>query len=309
MQKSGRTSTRLPDVLQDSFLLKTQSLFIIWLILAIFTMASTLSERQALSSLNANSALKSRTSGPSQAGKEVVSPTKSRNVAEASLQISHTKTGMLGSDDAEIGVLGAKRKSDLEIPRETHRPKRVKAQNGERLGSEAHWLLDTLGHHTAETDQRPPSKSPARALGYTDDHRSESGSPASSFASQDNALNDSQNTTITIPDEALLPPRASPLSREQLRQVRYLCHCKLWHILTSSRKPRKSNSASLSQATKSAQTKSISPYPDLRFAPRASRSQHPNFHPSPGPMSPHKVRCPDHPRRLRSQILACSDHL
>ncbi len=53
-------------------------------------------------------------------------------------------------------------------------------------------------------------------------------SPASSFDSQDNTeLNDSQNTTITIPDGT--PPRArTPLTREELRQVcrpsRYFRH-------------------------------------------------------------------------------------
>lgn len=65
-------------------------------------------------------------------------------------------------------------------------------------------------------------------MGHHDDPSTAPTSPASSFTSQDNSgLNDSQNTTITIPDDSPLPPRPSPLTREELRQVRI----RLYHPL------------------------------------------------------------------------------
>ncbi|EKD11902.1 hypothetical protein MBM_09925 [Drepanopeziza brunnea f. sp. 'multigermtubi' MB_m1] len=200
-------------------------------------MASATPARRVLGDLNANTPLKSRAGGSSQSGsaKASNSPTKPRIMGETSISSSHTQTTMLEATGEEAQVLGIKRsRDDANDEDESSAPlvgtggravsKRHKVSHSSNLGTPAHTSVDILCGAVRGVPQWSPVAGQEEVVGRYEDDLSgppspESvASPASSFRSQDNEMNDSQNTTITIPDDDLLPPRALPLSHEQLRQ-------------------------------------------------------------------------------------------
>ncbi|KAI9048889.1 hypothetical protein LZ554_006743 [Drepanopeziza brunnea f. sp. 'monogermtubi'] len=200
-------------------------------------MASATPARRVLGDLNANTPLKSRAGGSLQSGsaKASNSPTKPRIMGETPLSSSHPQTTMLEATGGEAQVLGIKRNRDAANNEEENSAphsgtegkagsKRHKVSHSSNFATQAHTSVDILGGAVREAPQCFPVAGQGDAVGRDEDDLSgplspESvASPASSFRSQDNEMNDSQNTTITIPDDDLLPPRALPLSREQLRQ-------------------------------------------------------------------------------------------
>ncbi|KAH6720049.1 hypothetical protein BKA61DRAFT_730428 [Leptodontidium sp. MPI-SDFR-AT-0119] len=174
--------------------------------------------RPVLGDLNANTPL-------SRPGAQGLKTSKSNSLmkpaplAEILPQASLPEARKYGSADEKAPVLGAKRKSYSADVAIYGAAKRLKETAGTEEDGEPHLPVQLLGSDVLEVRELPQTSSQGAIMGHHDDPSTAPTSPASSFTSQDNSgLNDSQNTTITIPDDSPLPPRPSPLTREELRQ-------------------------------------------------------------------------------------------
>ncbi|KAG4432425.1 hypothetical protein IFR05_012083 [Cadophora sp. M221] len=174
--------------------------------------------RPVLGDLNANTPL-SRSGSQGLKTSKSNSPTKPPPMAEVLPQESLPEARKYGSADDKAPILGAKRKSysgDIAI---YGAAKRLKETAGTEEDAGPHMPVQLLCSDVLEVLELPQTSSQGAILGHHDGPSTAPTSPASSFTSQDNSgLNDSQNTTITIPDDSPLPPRPSPLTREELRQ-------------------------------------------------------------------------------------------
>ncbi|KAH7360496.1 hypothetical protein BKA65DRAFT_533786 [Rhexocercosporidium sp. MPI-PUGE-AT-0058] len=174
--------------------------------------------RPVLGDLNANTPL-SRTGAQGLKASKGSSPTKPPPMAEVLPQASLPEARKYGSTDEKAPVLGAKRKSYSADDAVHGSPKRLKETTGTEEDGGSNLPVQLLGGDVQEVRELLQTSSQAAILGHHDDPSTAPTSPASSFTSQDNSgLNDSQNTTITIPDDSPQPPRPSPLTGEELRR-------------------------------------------------------------------------------------------
>ncbi|KAK0125157.1 hypothetical protein ONS96_009020 [Cadophora gregata f. sp. sojae] len=171
-------------------------------------MTSVSPVRRVLSALDANTPL-SRPGAQSLKTSKSSSPTKPVQMAEIIPQASLSEATNYASIDEGTPVLGAKRKSYSQDDTTSYgAAKRHKETAGMEEDAGTYMQAQLFSSDVHEG-----------FLGHSYDLATAPSSPTSSFTSQDNSgLNDSQNTTVTIPDEIPLPPRHSPLTREELRQ-------------------------------------------------------------------------------------------
>ncbi|PVH85089.1 hypothetical protein DL98DRAFT_512024 [Cadophora sp. DSE1049] len=175
--------------------------------------------RRVLSALDANTPL-GRPGAQGLKTSKTSSPTKPVQMAEVLPQTSLSEATKYASIDEETAVLGAKRKSSSEDDTASYgAAKRYKETAGTEEDAGSDMQTQLLSSEVHDVCQQSQASSQGGTLGHPYDPATAPSSPASSFTSQDNSgLNDSQNTTITIPDDSPLPPRHSPLTREELRQ-------------------------------------------------------------------------------------------
>ncbi|CAL3965127.1 unnamed protein product [Diplocarpon coronariae] len=150
--------------------------------------------------------------------KSSISSAKPRILGEVLSPKSQEKVRMPDFDGAQAGLLGAKRKShyhdnareDGPMPRKRQaRESGVWEPVGESIGARQLQIRDV-----PEVSLSP--RATKSSIG-PDDSLEVIASPMSSVSQNNVDLNDSQNTTITVPDDPP-PMQASPLTREQLRQ-------------------------------------------------------------------------------------------
>ncbi|KAH7418174.1 hypothetical protein BKA64DRAFT_653747 [Cadophora sp. MPI-SDFR-AT-0126] len=175
--------------------------------------------RRVLSALDANTPL-SRPGAQGPRTSKTSSPTKPVQMAKILPQPSLSEATKCASIDEETAVLGAKRKSPSEDnTAQDGAAKRYKETAGTEEDAGSDMQKQLLSSEVHDVYQQPQASSQGATLGHPYDPATSPSSPASSVTSQDNSgMNDSQNTTITIPDDSPLPPRRSPLTREELRQ-------------------------------------------------------------------------------------------
>ncbi|CZT49249.1 uncharacterized protein RSE6_10063 [Rhynchosporium secalis] len=176
--------------------------------------AISLTTRPVLGDLNANTPL-GRGAEAMEGGKSI-SPNKPGPLAASLSEESLPESTNVHSVPLYPSLLAAKRKIYLgDVPTQQD-AKRLKEtgdagetrQTVQQSGGELHEFLQV----------NPQQRNRGGELGRQGDHTNEPTSPASSCTSlDDSALNDSQLTNITIPDDNILPPRPF-LTREQLRQ-------------------------------------------------------------------------------------------
>ncbi|PBP19630.1 hypothetical protein BUE80_DR009666 [Diplocarpon rosae] len=152
-------------------------------------------------------------------GKPSLSPAKPRLLGEILSPKSQTQAKILGLDGAQAGVLGAKRNSDDYDDAREDGPLRRKRQARESgVREPAGGAIEVRQLQVRDVPALSCSPQTSKSHIGPDDCLEAIVSPSSSCESQNNVdLNDSQNTTITVPDDPP-PAQASPLTREQLYQ-------------------------------------------------------------------------------------------
>ncbi|PBP28970.1 hypothetical protein BUE80_DR000095 [Diplocarpon rosae] len=152
-------------------------------------------------------------------GKSSISPAKPRVLGEILPPKPQTQAKIPGFDGAQVGVLGAKRNSDYYDDAREDGPllrKRQARESGVRepVGG----AIEARQLQVRDVPALSCSPQTSKSNISPDDCLEAVFSPSSSCESQNDVdLTDSQNTTITVPDD---PPPAhpSPLTREQLYQ-------------------------------------------------------------------------------------------
>lgn len=182
-------------------------------------MTSLSPTRRVLSALNANTAIPRPSTAQYKPSSNTPSPTKPQTMAETFLQASLPQAHMPSTNDEAAGLLGAKRKSDRN-DLEPGSAKRVKSVSGPAIDFSLYAAMSPVEDRVRALSPARVQSAGHRVVGVVDEGDSESAcSQASDAENQDcSGLDDSQSTTLTIPDDVLLP-RPS-LTREEMRQVR-----------------------------------------------------------------------------------------